>query len=147
MKALSLIQPWAWLVTAGPKRIENRTWHLPASMQGARVLIHASKTDPRRYGDAGAFLRERGLTVRMPVYPERGGLVGWATLVGCLCPGVHPATEPHAEGVDLRWWMQEQHGWLLGDVGVVPFVPCRGAMGFFLPPADVLAQLPDEVRT
>jgi ASCH domain len=38
MKALSVRQPWAWLIVQGFKGIENRTWQ--TSFRGT-VLIHA----------------------------------------------------------------------------------------------------------
>lgn len=42
MKTISLRQPWAYLLCAGIKDIENRTWNLPRKYLGERVLIHAS---------------------------------------------------------------------------------------------------------
>ena len=39
MKALSIRQPWAWLILHGGKDIENRTW---ATKLRGRVLIHAA---------------------------------------------------------------------------------------------------------
>lgn len=42
MKALSVRQPWAYLLCSGIKDIENRTWKLPEKYKGERVLIHAS---------------------------------------------------------------------------------------------------------
>jgi len=41
MKTLSVEQPWAFLIVAGIKDIENRTWQ-PEQMP-CRILIHASK--------------------------------------------------------------------------------------------------------
>ena len=50
MKAISVKQPWAYLLCAGIKPIENRTWILPEKYKGERVLIHASgKTDKEPY--------------------------------------------------------------------------------------------------
>ena len=40
MKVLSVQQPWASLICAGIKDVENRTWK-PAQVPG-RILIHAS---------------------------------------------------------------------------------------------------------
>lgn len=42
MKAISVKQPWAYLLCSGIKDIENRTWRLPEKMKGQKVLIHAS---------------------------------------------------------------------------------------------------------
>lgn len=59
MKALSIRQPWAWLVVHGPKRIENRSWHLPPSMVGQRIYIHAAAgMTYDEYFDAVSMARE-----------------------------------------------------------------------------------------
>ena len=50
MITISVKQPWAYLLCAGIKGIENRTWKLPEKYKGERVLIHASgKTDKEPY--------------------------------------------------------------------------------------------------
>lgn len=42
--ALSIRQPWAWLIVNNHKPVENRSW--PTSFRG-RFLVHAGKTrDP-----------------------------------------------------------------------------------------------------
>ena len=38
MKALTVLQPYAWAIVTGLKKIENRTW--PTSHRG-ELLIHA----------------------------------------------------------------------------------------------------------
>lgn len=42
MKCISIKQPFAYLLCANIKNIENRTWKLPEKYKGERVLIHAS---------------------------------------------------------------------------------------------------------
>lgn len=50
MKALSIKQPWAWLICKGIKDVENRTWwiHMPPLLNypatPRRIYVHASKT-------------------------------------------------------------------------------------------------------
>lgn len=44
MKALSLMEPWAWLVAIGAKRIETRSWR--TNYRGP-LAIHAARTLPR----------------------------------------------------------------------------------------------------
>ena len=41
MRALTVKQPWASLIAAGAKKIENRSWRPPASLVGQRIAIHA----------------------------------------------------------------------------------------------------------
>lgn len=47
-KAISIKQPWAWLICSGIKDIENRTWK--TNYRG-RVLIHAGKKYNLAYDD------------------------------------------------------------------------------------------------
>ena len=46
MKTLTLWQPWAWLVVAGLKLYETRTWK---TNHRGKLLIHAGKTNPKEY--------------------------------------------------------------------------------------------------
>jgi|GEM_PF-3784742 len=41
-KAISIKQPWAYLICTGIKDIENRTWKCPEKYIGQRVYVHAS---------------------------------------------------------------------------------------------------------
>ena len=58
MKALSVRQPWAWLILYGPKDIENRTW---TSRARGRIAIQASLTFDRK----GYLWVRRRFPVRM----------------------------------------------------------------------------------
>ena len=44
MMALSIAQPYARLIVAGEKRVENRTWPPPEKYLGEVIAIHASKS-------------------------------------------------------------------------------------------------------
>lgn len=46
MKALSIKNPWAHLIAAGVKDVENRTW---STQHRGRMLIHASQKPDARY--------------------------------------------------------------------------------------------------
>jgi len=75
-KALSIMQPWAHLVCAGVKRVENRTW--TTDYRGL-VLIHASTTYARE-----AYRELRRMNVIVPETLPRGCLVGFAELVDVI---------------------------------------------------------------
>lgn len=50
MMALSIRQPWAWLIASGHKDIENRCWK---TLRRETIYIHASKGMTRgEYDDA-----------------------------------------------------------------------------------------------
>ena len=57
MKAISIRQPWAWLILNARKDVESRDWIYPCRHRGP-LLIHASKTCTRReYESAVLFCR------------------------------------------------------------------------------------------
>ena len=74
MKALTIKQPWAWAITHGTKRVENRTWKPPFHIIGQRIAIHTSvrieKAELLAYSEMGAWLEPTVNTLRT------GG--GWA---------------------------------------------------------------------
>jgi hypothetical protein len=125
MKALSIRQPYAWLIANGHKDIENRSW---ATNFRGRVLIHAGVNYPKRdyADDLESFTRQYG------AYPEReamiGGIVGVATITGCV--------DKSDSG-----WFYGPYGFTLTDARPLPLVPCKGLLGFFDVPPDVAAKL------
>ncbi|MGA1256394.1 MAG: ASCH domain-containing protein, partial [Candidatus Nanopelagicaceae bacterium] len=55
--AISVRQPWAWLITQGFKNIENRTW--VCSIRGD-VALHASSTNTKKeYAAAAQLIADR----------------------------------------------------------------------------------------
>lgn len=59
MIAISVKQPWAYLLCAGIKDIENRTWKLPEKYKGQRVLIQASGKPDNGLRDLSLFTNEQ----------------------------------------------------------------------------------------
>lgn len=121
MKALSLTQPWAWIVVHGGKRVENRVWN--TSFRGT-FLIHASKAMTKQYyEDAHDTVVGLGIPLQLPRPEEldRGGIVGAASLIHVI--------EPGKKG-DV-WHFPQQYGFVLIEVQPLPFLPCRGALGFW----------------
>jgi len=122
MKALSIRQPWAWLIVNARKDIENRQWW--TSYRG-EFLIHAAKGMTRdEYDDALSFADEvTGSRVQAPTFEEleRGGIIGAARLVDVLGP----------KGQRYGWHVPDQFGFVLRDVRPLPFLPCKGALNFW----------------
>lgn len=67
---------------------------------------------------------------------QRGGIVGRARIVDVLPP--HRPEALYPDGVDRRWHMRDQFGFVLADVEPLPFVPCKGMLGLFDVPEDVV---------
>jgi len=137
MKALSIRQPWAWLIVrpdlSGDERsealrnrvlksIENRSW--PTRFRG-RFYVHAAMGMTRtEYSQAQQrLLSPGGPQITLPSYENlpRGGIVGSATLVDCVEPADRNS-----------WWhVDGQCGFQLSDVEPLAFRPCKGRLMFF----------------
>lgn len=116
MKALSIRQPWAWLIVHGGKDVENRTWQ--TQIRG-RFLVHASQGMSRQeYFEAAEFARSRGVT--LPAFDAlvRGGIIGSVELYDCALYSPSP------------WYMGEV-AWALRDPMPLPFTPMKGRLRFF----------------
>lgn len=126
--ALSLRQPWAWLVVHGGKGIENRRWN---TKYRGDFLVHAAKGMTHdEYDDAADFAACVEPDLVLPKFEllERGGIVGRARLVDVIDPCRVP---PLASTCSHPWHMPEQYGFVLDNVGTLSFRPLRGALGFF----------------
>lgn len=126
MKALSIKQPWAWLIIHGGKDIENRTWH--TKLRG-RFLVHASQGMTKdEYADAYRFALSIG--VRCPRFEdlERGGIVGSVELVDSVDTSSSP-------------WYVGAKGFVLRDPQPLPFTPLKGRLQFFGVPGAILEAL------
>jgi len=124
--ALSLWQPWAWLVVNGYKLIENRPWH--TYVRGT-ILIHASQTfdvqaylhmtdHPDNYvRKAVEAMSEQIDTIRR----TRGVIIGQVDIVGCVAESKSP-------------WFTGPWGFVLANPKAYPDpTPCRGYQRFFYP--------------
>jgi hypothetical protein len=134
MRALSLRQPWAWLmirpdITVPAERevarelhlikdIENRDWH--TKVRG-RVLVHAAKTMTRDdYATAHAHASDLGIELPPANELDRGGIVGEFFITGCVTNHESP-------------WFFGDFGFTVENAKPLPFTPCRGMLGFFEP--------------
>lgn len=125
MKALSIRQPWAWLILNGGKDVENRSRN--TKLRG-RFLIHASQGMTRaEYNAASWIAGPQGITLPPFDELERGGIVGSVELVDC----VDSSTSP--------WYMGEK-AYILRDPRPIPFLPYKGQLGFFEIPTHLLPQ-------
>lgn len=123
MIALSILQPWAWLIVHGHKDIENRTW--PTNRRGD-ILIHAGKKWGRDQLADLEDIREVFPWIALPDTFDLGGIVGAARIVDCVQQHGSP-------------WFNGPHGFVLEGSRPAPrFVPFRGQLGFFDVPVAVL---------
>ena len=130
---LSVRQPWAELIAAGPKRIENRPW---ATKYRGWLGIHAGKTY-----DAGAddFYFQLAFGVDQSVDRSRmifGAVIAVARLVACI--DYRAATCDDWTANRFAWvvddpWFDGPVAWVLDEVRRIEPVYCRGGLQLFYP--------------
>ena len=115
MRALSIRQPWAWLVVNGYKDIENRTWS--TGFRG-RIFVHAGqRTVPGDYPAQREYITRSGIVI--PDHLARGAIIGEVTITGCVSDSDSP-------------WFCGPYGFTLEEpVAYETPIPCRGQLGFF----------------
>jgi len=126
--ALSIKQPWSWLIVQGVKDIENRNW---MKKFPPRILVHAGQSMDEDAHRALLNGRHPATDQKMDplivgVYRESiskgliytGGFVGVTDIIG--------VQEDH----DSDWFMGD-YGYVLANAKPLPFLPWRGQLGFF----------------
>ena len=118
--ALSVRQPWAWLLVNGYKDVENRNWS--TNFRGD-CLIHAGKSFDK---DGYEWIKRNFKDIPLPQPDEfkRGGIVGWVRVTDCVKEYDSP-------------WFFGRHGFVVEGKGELTFVPMRGKLGFFKVPEIV----------
>jgi len=118
MKALSIRQPWAWLIVHGYKDVENRTWC--PSFRG-EFYIHSPQ---KLYGTQAERDQIRQWVWRRSIVmpPDHrlkvGGIVGRAVIVDVVERSLSP-------------WFVGPYGLVLDNMRPVKFTECNGRLGFF----------------
>jgi hypothetical protein len=113
MRALSVRQPYAWLIVAGLKDVENRSRRL---RHRGPLLIHASiAITPLREIEErfGVMIPESAL--------QFGGVIGVVDLIDCV--EAHPSP-----------WFEGPFGLVLRNARSLPFAPMPGKLGLFSEP-------------
>ncbi len=113
MKALSIRQPWAWLIVHGYKDIENRTWK--TSFRGHFLVQAGLKFDYQGYEDV---CRQFDIPLPPAHTFDLGGIAGAATIVDCVDQSNSP-------------WFSGPYGFILKNQQPLPFLAIRGQLGFF----------------
>ncbi len=124
LRALSIMQPWAWLIIHGHKDIENRDWKPwnPGLRFRGTFLIHTGVNidpsfKPEQKGNPHNWWWP---DIHPPPTLDHGGIVGDAEIVDVVT----------ASG---SRWFHGPYGLVIRNARPLPFRPCRGALGFFDP--------------
>ncbi len=132
IEALTLTPPWDGLIIHAGKNPENRKWK---TTKRGWVLIHASAAMTRDdYDGAVSFAEVAGYQGPIPAFGDirRGVITGAVKIVDCL-----HHDEQVRRGMDTRWAMRGQYGFMLASPIALPLVPAKGALSFWKVPRDV----------
>lgn len=128
MKALSIRQPWAGLIVAGIKDIENRSRR---TTHRGPLLIHASQRRARR--TLAEIASKYGLSLSdelVKLCELTGGIVGEVTIVDCVSASASKWFDGAVSGGKPNW------GYILRDARLLPFRRALGRLGVFEGPPD-----------
>ena len=153
MKALSIKQPWAWLIVNGFKDVENRTWR---TKYRGPLLIHASKAKDEHFCkllddfSMGSVALTDFLSPTDPHLKRlaqewpgskalpTGGIVGRATLAQCLQKSNMEADLQAMETAPVPYvafhhspWFDGRFGFVLIDRAPLDFWATAGKLGIF----------------
>ena len=127
LKALSIRQPWSWLIINQMKDVENRSWQ---TKYRGQFIVHAgAKVDKNAY----EWLSDRG--VKLPPIHEltTSAFLGTAVLLECV-------TAP--EGKLISPWADDSGFCFVLDTDkTLAFdspIPGPGALGFFSPSPEII---------
>ena len=118
--ALSVRQPWAWLIVNGYKDVENRK-----RLKNFRgwVFIHAGL----KFEHWVEYILPATTLIKMPRTKSdylRGGLIGVAKIVDCV-------TESQSQ------WFQGPYGVVIEEARPSECIECKGQLGFFKPEISI----------
>lgn len=119
MKAITIKQPWAHLICAGIKDVENRTWK--TNYRG-RVLVHAASTDfDFSKSMTSEYQRYYIKSVQKPYI--HGAIIGSVCIVDCI--------KSIDDGFQL-WGYPYCYHWKLANAKLFPEpIPCKGKLSFW----------------
>lgn len=126
IKALSLKQPFAWLIANGYLLVDDRSW---GTQYRGPILIHASKGLYKEYYQY--IKSETDIPIPDQDKLEYGGVVGLAKLVLCSKPGALPAGISREQRAHFSGVHHSYYGFLFEDAMPLPLMPCAGKLGLF----------------
>jgi len=127
MLALSIKQPWAWLIANGIKDVENRTWK--TDFRG-KILIHSGKNHSlngmqlSRYQVNCIYRKcmEKALELPEDEDLKLGGFIGIVEIIDCIKN--HPSI----------WAEPDKWHWVLKNPEVIAFKKYKGKLKLFQVP-------------
>ncbi len=142
IKALSLKQPYAWLIANGYLLVDDRTWG--TGYRGS-MLIHASKGIYQEYYDYLVANTDIPLPDKDKL--GYGGVVGIAKLILCARPDEAPSTLTREQRTHFSGVPRDGFGFLFENAKPLPLLPCPGKLGIFEIDMDALLNAPPPAQS
>ena len=129
MKAISIKQPWAYLIVYGIKDIENRIWACPKKYIGQRVLIHSSAIPVQMINPNSVFTRQQWDSLSLGFQRDiicgegyvNSAIIGSVEIVDCVIN--HSSI----------WAVKEGYNWILANPIIYdePIGNVKGKLSFW----------------
>ena len=119
MKAISIKQPWAWLIANGYKTVENRKWY---TGHRGDILIHASKSKANLERDIDYVRQAFGIGIDQDQLLF-GKVLAVADLVAC--------TKEPKDRIDQYWHDKGHFAWILRRIRPIEPFEVRGKLNVF----------------
>ena len=141
-KAISIKQPWAYLICANMKPIENRTWPLPEKHKGERVFIHAGAKPVGQYFNEGVFTSDQlnyliqSKKIDLIEKVQTSAIIGSCRFVDCVIN--HPSIWAEKSPMEIRDGKEFLIGkpiynWIIADPVLFekPILDVKGKLNFW----------------
>lgn len=134
MKAITVLQPWAWLLATGKKRCETRSWK--TNYRG-EILIHAGKQNltlcmKRETIFEARYMKQTGV---FDIDLATGAIIGKADLVNCvrIDEAIHRLVrEQHIEEDAFGNFSPGRYAWVMENPVLFDTpIPARGRQGLW----------------
>lgn len=153
IRGLSLTRPWPMAFIRGPvqlqKRVENRDWKPPAALVGCHVALHSAKSWDE---SAREFIADV-LGIEIPGRKDfpHSQIIAVCRLSGFVADLTARASlrdpTPDTLSAEQQGWYFGPYGWTLEDLVELPEpVPCKGALGLWRLPDNVLVEVREQYR-
>ena len=126
MKVISIKQPWAHLICAGIKDVENRSWKFPKQYLGQRILVHASGSNGKKFN---IQLTNEQMIAAFGSISEKaikgefnfGAIIGSVVVVDCV------------QNYDSIWAEKDSSHWIIEKpiLWDRPIINVKGKLGFW----------------
>jgi len=149
MKALSIRQPYAALIVAGIKNIENRSWM--SNHSGPVVIVSTRTAEPQKW-----WKHEREKVKRLGIpFPEKLseldgyalGVVDFYSMIVTTIEGTTETNYPEPDTLDKTWWIPDMVGFIFENPRALATpIPVKGMLGLYTLPAEIEARIVAQLK-